>query len=108
MLSSLVEFLEEKGILTQEEWEELIIILGELREALKKVFDSDWFNYTFLGNWVRHLHGHFVPRYSSSKEFAGITFEDKLWGNPYKTDNEFVTPDDVREKIRQEILKALE
>jgi len=92
---------------TQEEWQELIIIIRELREAAKKAFDSDWFNYSFLGNETRHLHAHFIPRYSSKKEFAETTFEDKLWGNNFKTDHDFVTSDELREKIRQEILRAL-
>lgn len=92
---------------TEEEWEELIIILRELKEAITKAFGPGWFNYSFLGNDLRHLHAHFIPRYSSKKEFAGTTFEDKLWGNNFKTDNDFITPDDVREKIRLEILKAL-
>ena len=61
---------------TEAEQKELITILGELREATKRAFQTDWFNYAFLGNETRHLHGHFVPRYSSPKTFEGITFDD--------------------------------
>ena len=48
---------------TPEEREELFIILNNLREALLKVFHPDWLNYAFLGNSMRHLHCHLIPRY---------------------------------------------
>lgn len=39
---------------TPEEQQELFIVLHDLREATKKVFQADWFNYFFLGNIMRH------------------------------------------------------
>jgi len=92
---------------TEEEQKELFLILNELREAVKKIFQSDWFNYSFLGNETRHLHAHFVPRYAKPKVFEGITFEDKLWGHNYKTDHSFITPEPVLEKIKSLITEAL-
>src|SRR3990167_6753862 len=69
---------------TLDEQKELILILGELREAVKRAFQADWLNYSFLGNETQHLHGHVVPRYASSREFEGMTFTDKEWGHNYK------------------------
>lgn len=92
---------------TKEEQKELFLILNDLREALKKSFNPDWFNYSFLGNATRHLHGHFIPRYASEKEFGGVTFKDERWGHNYKTDHDFVTPEDVLEKIRMKIKENL-
>ncbi len=93
---------------TPEEQAELFLVLRHLREAAQKAFQSDWFNYSFLGNEVRHLHGHFIPRYEKPKTFRGVTFVDKLYGHNYKTDHEFQTPvellAEVRDKYR-EILK---
>jgi len=92
---------------TKEEQKELFFVLNELRKAIKEVFQPDWFNYSFLGNNTQHLHAHFVPRYAKPKVFEGITFEDKLYGHNYKTDQSFITPEPVLEKIRLLIVDAL-
>jgi len=92
---------------TEEEQKELFLALRDLRNALIKVFQPDWFNYSFLGNETRHLHAHFVPRYAKPKVFEGIIFEDKLWGHNYKTDHSFVTPEPILEKIKLLITNAL-
>jgi diadenosine tetraphosphate (Ap4A) HIT family hydrolase len=93
---------------TPEEQSELFLVLRDLREAAKKVFQPDWFNYSFLGNETRHLHGHFIPRYAKPKTFMGIMFEDKLYGHNYRTDHTFKTSLEllltVRDKYR-EVLK---
>ena len=80
---------------TPEEREELFEILGQLRVAAQSLFKVDWLNYAFLGNETRHLHCHFLPRYSSERTFAGLIFLDKRWGHNYQTDHNFVTPLDV-------------
>tara|TARA_B100000745_G_scaffold299344_2_gene249969 strand:+ start:2818 stop:3234 length:417 start_codon:yes stop_codon:yes gene_type:complete len=93
---------------TKEEQEELFVILKDLREACKNIFAPDWFNYSFLGNGTRHLHAHFVPRYMKEKEFEGVTFTDKLWGTNFKTDNEFVTSEEILQKVRLKLKESLE
>jgi len=85
---------------TKEEREELFLILQKLRKALIKTFQSDWFNYSFLGNSMRHLHCHFIPRYVKPKIFEGIKFEDKLFGHNWKTDHSFIIPKAVLDKIK--------
>ena len=85
---------------TEDEQKELIKIISELREATKRAFQADWFNYAFLGNGTRHLHGHFIPRYSGIREFEGMTFADERWGHNYRTDHDFVTPPEVLEAVR--------
>jgi diadenosine tetraphosphate (Ap4A) HIT family hydrolase len=92
---------------TLDEQKELISILVELREATKIAFQADWFNYAFLGNETRHLHGHFVPRYSSLREFEGLTFSDERWGHNYKTDHSFATPPEIWEAVRIKLKKEL-
>ncbi|MDP3764580.1 MAG: HIT family protein [bacterium] len=93
---------------TQEEQSELFLVLQNLREVVKKVFQPDWFNYSFLGNDTRHLHAHFIPRYTKPMTFMSMVFEDKLYGHNYKTDHSFVTPEDIlntiRDKIKAELL----
>lgn len=92
---------------TLDEQKELISILDELREATKRAFQADWFNYAFLGNGTRHLHCHFVPRYASPREFGDITFIDELWGHNYKTDHSFITPPEVWEAVRVKLKEEL-
>lgn len=88
-----------------EERDELFVVLRDLKKALKQVFQPDLFNYAFLGNGVRHLHCHFIPRYASQREFEGIVFKDEEWGHNYRTDHNFKVSDDLVEKIRLEIQK---
>lgn len=92
---------------TEDEQKELIIVLNELREAAKHAFQADWFNYAFLGNETQHLHGHFIPRYSSRREFRGVIFVDERWGHNYKTDHNFVTPPEILEAVRVKLKEEL-
>jgi len=93
---------------TQEEGEELLQILKELREASSAVFQPDWFNYAFLGNETRHLHGHFIPRYETERKFEGIIFKDEHWGHNYRTNHDFMTPEAVLQTIKAKMAVALE
>jgi diadenosine tetraphosphate (Ap4A) HIT family hydrolase len=92
---------------TPAEQQELFVILKDLYRAAKESFQADWFNYAFLGNGVKHLHCHFIPRYQSPRNFWGITFEDKLWGNNYKTDHAFITSPELLQRVRGELKQAL-
>ncbi len=92
---------------TPEEQLELFLILHDLRETAKKIFQPDWFNYSFLGNETQHLHVHFIPRYSKPKTFMDIVFEDRLYGHNYKTDHNFVTTEIVLNSVRDKLKSAL-
>ena len=92
---------------TQDERDELSRILKDLKDASVRLFGGEWFNYAFLGNETRHLHGHFIPRYSSERQFAGVTFKDDQWGHNYRTDHTFVTPPEVLEEIRAQMRERL-
>ncbi|MEK7144411.1 MAG: HIT family protein [Patescibacteria group bacterium] len=93
---------------TEAEQKELITIIGEVREATKRAFQADWFNYAFLGNGTRHLHGHFIPRYSTAREFEGVTFTDEMWGHNYRTDHAFVTPPEVLDAVKDKLKAELQ
>jgi len=93
---------------TPEEQEELFVIVRKLRTMSEKAFKADWFNYAFLGNETKHLHGHFIPRYASEREFAGIKFKDERWRRIYLTDKSFVVPAEVLEQIKQKIKETLD
>ena len=66
--------------LTDEEIKELWSIVRSLRRALERLFHPDHFNYAFLGNVVRHVHMHVMPRYQAPREFGGREFVDRHWG----------------------------
>ena len=92
---------------TLSEQKELFIILKDLKETTTKVFKPNWFNYSFLGNETRHLHGHFIPRYLKPKTFMGVIFEDKLYGQNYKTDHKFKTSRELLDGVRDSLKSAL-
>ena len=92
---------------TPEEQSELFLVLRDLREAAKKVFQPDWFNYSFLGNETRHLHGHFIPRYAKPKTLMDIVFEDKLYGHNYKTDHDFKTSAELLAEVKDKLKSVL-
>lgn len=92
---------------TIEEREELFAILRELRKAIQDAFQPDWFNYSFLGNEMRHLHCHFVPRYQNERVFGNVTFRDERWGRNWQIDHNFLTSETLREQIKLKIQKAL-
>lgn len=93
--------------ITDEEQRELFTILQALREATKKVFQADWFNYAFLGNETRHLHGHFVPRYSSPRQFNGREFIDERWGHNWQTDKNFISTPEIWGAVRSKLIEIL-
>lgn len=92
---------------TLEEREELFLILTQLKNAIKKSFDNDWINYSFLGNSYRHLHCHIVPRYQSPREFEGMTFVDKRWGYNWLLNEKFKTPENILEAVKNKIQENL-
>jgi len=92
---------------TKEEQKELFHILYELKNAAETSFGADWFNYSFFGNETRHLHAHFVPRYSKPKTFFGTNFEDKLYGQNYVTDKEFTTSHELTQEVKSLLKQAL-
>lgn len=92
----------------KEEREELFEVMKQLRNALKQLFKPDLFNYSSLGNEVRHLHIHFIPRYEEKRTFQGIEFVDERWGHHYKPYNkEFKIPQDVLDELKNLIKQKL-
>lgn len=96
------------ALATPQEQQELFQVLRELRSVVGKEFGATWFNYSFLGNVDRHLHGHFFPRYQQPVEFAGIRFEDLDYNtNPSKTGTTNIVSDEVRTAIRDRLREVL-
>lgn len=94
---------------TKDEYDELLVILKEMKVVSEKAFGGEWFNFSFLGNNTKHLHCHFIPRYSGDREFAGVVFKDDRWGHHYKKQSDnFVTTAETLEKVCLELRVVLD
>ena len=91
-----------------DERNELHIILKDLRAASIKCFNPDWFNYVFLGNETRHLHCHLVPRYATPRIFMETKFGDALYGHNFQIDHRFITPENILQAIKSQMIKTLD
>lgn len=76
------------GDLSDQQWREYEHIVLLLETACKKALGAEMFNWTCLMNnafrkqpCLPHVHWHFRPRYKTSVEFAGLTFEDPEFGS---------------------------
>jgi diadenosine tetraphosphate (Ap4A) HIT family hydrolase len=92
---------------TNEEQQELFIILRGLEQAILNVFKADMLNYAFLGNETHHLHGHVIPRYSNPFDFEGVTFVDNNWGHNYNTDKDFTTSPELLQSVMTKLKENL-
>ncbi len=92
---------------TREEGDELFLILKSLRKALVKAFRPDWFNYGFLGNETKHLHGHCIPRYAQPRMFDGVQFADVNFGHLYNPITKIKISDSTANKIIEKIKEGL-
>jgi len=101
--------------LTEEEVLEKHEIYCMWRKAISQAFAPDKINQAQLGNEEHihkgHLHWHFVPRYRRPVTFAGVEFQhdtpetQKL--NYSRIAKRGICPKEIRQKIKEEILKYL-
>jgi diadenosine tetraphosphate (Ap4A) HIT family hydrolase len=99
-------------------------IMKHLEDALKVTFKIDLLNYLCLMNWAYrkpnpvpkfkdgqpnpHVHWHIITRYERPIDFCGYRFEDPNFGNPHDTTRNINIPDEVKEKIKEEILSYMD
>jgi diadenosine tetraphosphate (Ap4A) HIT family hydrolase len=74
---------EQVALLQDEEWVDLHRQVRRVTAALVDVFQPDHFNYAFLQNVDRQVHLHVIPRYASSRAFAGVLFNDPDYPGHY-------------------------
>ena len=81
--------------------DEFFLIGGQVKAALKALFQPNKMNYTAMSNVSEKVHVHFVPRYKTSREFCSILFTDQRWGQNYAPyDRSFIPDEGVLFKIR--------
>lgn len=87
---------------------ELYKIGKDIKATLKKLFQPDMINYAALGNTCSRVHVHFVPRYSTPREFQGMVFQDARWGLNYAPyDRSFILSELVQFRIRDALSGCL-
>jgi ATP adenylyltransferase len=91
--------------LEDEEWQDFIVLIVKMENALKIAFEATLFNWGCLMNTFYledtldpHLHWHFIPRYNHSIQFAGHTFEDPHFGFMRRR-----PPKDISQEVRGKI-----
>ena len=93
--------------ITPEERDELFVAITEWQTAMAKVWQPDWWNYVQLGNATPQLHFHLIPRYREPREFAGVTFEDKLFGRNYSPPPQREVDEELNKKIATAIREQI-
>ena len=96
---ALKRHIEDPTDMAEHEIKNLFDIMRDYKTALKKVTSPDIINYSFLGNRIRHVHLHVVPRYSSPRIYENIKCEDASWGNPYNMYIKLNLPDNVMKTL---------
>ncbi len=98
--------------LTQEEILEFVDVLKQVQDSTKSAFGATMFNWScYMNHAYResppnpHIHWWAVPRYDHAVEFAGLTFEDPHFGNPYDHYRVMNVSKDIRLKIAEEMKK---
>ncbi len=98
---------------TEPEWRELREIIVQMESAGKKAFGATMLNWSCLMNLAYQnsppdpqVHWHFLPRYSNSVTFAGLTFTDESFGKR-NIDGKRTVPTDVLVEIRNAIKNEL-
>jgi diadenosine tetraphosphate (Ap4A) HIT family hydrolase len=88
--------------ITLEEMQDFSHVVKDIEKALKSAFSYDQMNYLMLMMKDKHTHFHIIPRYSSEKEFAGITWGDKAWPRA-----EIYTIDPVSQEVLNEVKEKI-
>lgn len=86
---------------------ELLKITEQLKSVLNDLFKPDLFNYASLGNKIRHLHVHFIPRYKEKRVFENIEFVDKRWNRIHSPYEKTRLPTSVLKELKKQIRQGL-
>ena len=89
--------------------DEFFFIGGQVKAALKTLFQPEKMNYAALSNVSEKVHIHFIPRYKTAREFCGILFTDQRWGQNYAPyDRSFTLDEKGLFKIRDALIQNMD
>ncbi|MCH9807381.1 MAG: hypothetical protein K0U74_06600 [Alphaproteobacteria bacterium] len=66
---------------TDEEWNDLRGGIKVIERTVSGLFQPDRFNYQQLGNVWNQVHVHAIPRYERFRNWQGVAFLDRKWGD---------------------------
>jgi diadenosine tetraphosphate (Ap4A) HIT family hydrolase len=68
--------------LPREAFAELARVTRDIDDAFRQFPPAEKINYLMLMMIDPHVHFHVLPRYSASRQFDGVAFEDRGWPGP--------------------------
>jgi diadenosine tetraphosphate (Ap4A) HIT family hydrolase len=68
--------------LPREAFAELARVTRDIDDAFRQFPPAEKINYLMLMMIDPHVHFHVLPRYSTSRQFDGVAFEDRGWPGP--------------------------
>lgn len=99
---------------TADELGEWLEIVGRFEQALRAAFGATMFNWSCYMNhsyraepYEPHIHWWAVPRYALEVSFAGQTFRDPTFSDPYPHERYITVSDNVRAAIVARLREAL-
>ena len=95
------------GDITPAAFGELATVVSDIERALKQGFEYDKINYLMLMMVDPDVHFHVLPRYSSERHFAGVTFSDERWPGPPEITGALEISEDVMAALHGELAGRL-
>ncbi len=92
--------------ITPQEMEEFAYLVKDIETALKQSFSNDKINYMMLMMKDPHAHFHIIPRYSETRNFAGIEWSDEGWPRTPSMKKPSVS-NEILKQVKDEILKNM-
>jgi len=99
--------LERLSEITPEEMQEFQHVVKDIEHALKTAFHYDKINYLMLMMKDKHTHFHIIPRYQTSRAFAGAEWkEDFTTLDPLLIKNNPLTTE-ILLQVKEEIIRQI-
>ena len=87
---------------------ELHRVTARIEGVLSDAFQNDKINYLMLMMVDPDVHFHVLPRYSSERHFAGMTFSDERWPGPPEITGALEISEDVMAALHGELAGRME
>jgi diadenosine tetraphosphate (Ap4A) HIT family hydrolase len=93
---------------TAQEMQDLAAMVGTLEGAIKSAFDHAIMNYLMLMMVDHHVHYHVIPRYDSTRTFAGRDWVDNGWpALPLIADSQHTDDPGLLHLIQEKLISEL-
>lgn len=80
-------------------FQDLQRVVQRVESSLRELVDYERINYLMLMMVDPDVHFHVIPRYSTAREFNGVTFADAAWPGPPALEPAVVPEQAVREAL---------